>query len=295
MKNDKKKIGFSPTKKVISAAGMLAVSASMLATSTYAWFSMNTSVTATGMQMKAKAEGGIVIAPYTVSSNTFQAPAETAFASTAAAVQSAISDSGGLYPTSTDTSIANWFHATASQVNDYAATAGSYETLTGISTMGVLNNSQYFLVNKFDIKTLTTDAVSLYITDIDVTATNSATYLLDKSLRVAIKFGDTSPTYKFFAPLYASDDTTTLKYVPSVSNGSATPAAYAANTMYKGADYSGVNLSSSLGNTAVPCYIYLYFEGEDTNCTSYNARNIENISVDVTFSTTDTHAAGQGG
>jgi len=290
MKNDKKNKGFSPMKKVISAAGMLAVSASMLATSTYAWFSMNTQVTATGMQMKAKAEGGIVIAPYTVNNGAFVAPAETAFASTAAAVQSAVGNGEGLYPTSTDTSISKWFHATASEVNNFTATAGSYTELSDITTMGISNSAQYFLVNKFDIKTLTTDTVSLYVTDIDVTATNSETYLLDKSLRVAIKFGDTSPQYKFFAPLYAANDSTTLKFVPSVDNtGNATPSSYSSGLLFKGTDYTGVNLSSSLGSTAVPCYIYLYFEGEDTNCTSFNAKNIENISIDVTFSTTDTH------
>jgi hypothetical protein len=60
MKNNVNKKG-SNFKKLIPAAGMLAVSATMLATSTYAWFSMNTQVTATGMQVKAQAEGGIVI------------------------------------------------------------------------------------------------------------------------------------------------------------------------------------------------------------------------------------------
>jgi hypothetical protein len=38
MKNNKKR---SPMMKIVSAAAMLAVSASMLGTSTYAWFTMN--------------------------------------------------------------------------------------------------------------------------------------------------------------------------------------------------------------------------------------------------------------
>ena len=41
------------TKKLIPAIGMLLLSASMLVTSTFAWFSMNTTVEATGMQVSA--------------------------------------------------------------------------------------------------------------------------------------------------------------------------------------------------------------------------------------------------
>ena len=44
------------TKKLIPALGMLVLSASMLVTSTFAWFSMNTSVTATNMTVTAKAD-----------------------------------------------------------------------------------------------------------------------------------------------------------------------------------------------------------------------------------------------
>lgn len=51
----------SAMKKLLPAFGMLMVSASMLATSTYAWFTMNKTVEVTGMQMKAQAEKGLLI------------------------------------------------------------------------------------------------------------------------------------------------------------------------------------------------------------------------------------------
>ncbi|MBP0968433.1 MAG: PPC domain-containing protein, partial [Oscillospiraceae bacterium] len=56
-----KKKNTSAAKKLIPAAGMLAVSTMMLATSTYAWFTMNKEVSVTGMQMKAQAEKGLLI------------------------------------------------------------------------------------------------------------------------------------------------------------------------------------------------------------------------------------------
>lgn len=47
--------------KIVSAAAMLAVSASMLGTSTYAWFTMNTQVTVTGMSMKTVVDSNLQI------------------------------------------------------------------------------------------------------------------------------------------------------------------------------------------------------------------------------------------
>jgi hypothetical protein len=51
----------SAVKKLIPAAGMLALSASMLATSTYAWFSMNKSVNVTGFEIQAKSNNTFLL------------------------------------------------------------------------------------------------------------------------------------------------------------------------------------------------------------------------------------------
>lgn len=56
--NMKKK---STARKLLPAAGMLAVSASMLATSTYAWFTMNKEVEVKGLKMQATASSGLEI------------------------------------------------------------------------------------------------------------------------------------------------------------------------------------------------------------------------------------------
>jgi hypothetical protein len=50
MKNNNKKKG-STAKKLMPAAMMLAVSASMLGTSTYAWFTMNKTVEVKGLKL----------------------------------------------------------------------------------------------------------------------------------------------------------------------------------------------------------------------------------------------------
>jgi hypothetical protein len=51
----------SANKKLLPAAGSLLISAAMLGTSTYAWFTMNKEVKVTGMEVKAHAEEGLLI------------------------------------------------------------------------------------------------------------------------------------------------------------------------------------------------------------------------------------------
>ncbi len=63
----------SAMKKLVPAAGMLALSASMLATSTYAWFTMNKTVNVTGMEMKTTVGSNLLI-----SDNNYEADYSTA-------------------------------------------------------------------------------------------------------------------------------------------------------------------------------------------------------------------------
>lgn len=66
-KNNTKKN--STARKLLPAAGMLAVSASMLATSTYAWFTMNKEVQVNGLQMKTKVGSNLLISSDNLEAN----------------------------------------------------------------------------------------------------------------------------------------------------------------------------------------------------------------------------------
>ena len=68
--NMKKTNHNSPTKRIAASATMLAVSAAMLGTSTYAWFTMNKEVSVTGMQMNTKVSENLLIAPDEIANNT---------------------------------------------------------------------------------------------------------------------------------------------------------------------------------------------------------------------------------
>lgn len=107
MKTNNKKKG-NTAKKLMPAAAMLAVSASMLATSTYAWFTMNKEVSVTGMEVKAHAEEGLLINEVKLATSTTWDSQATAGTNTVA-----------LRPASTS-NLTNWWHANSKQFNEEA-------------------------------------------------------------------------------------------------------------------------------------------------------------------------------
>ena len=301
------------TKIIVPALGMLLLSTAASVTGTVAWFAVNTSVTVTGMEVRAKAEGGIVIAPYSITKSSVSAASgttpnrtntKTDFAISvpaASAFKNTAENNLGLaelYPTSTSTA-ATWYHATSDDVNEHEA-AGAYTTLSSITqdgnilngngresgdgALGLYSLDQYFLYNKYRVKcTSLADSFGLYIRSIDVDVTGTNTAALNKSLRVAIKAG--TGAVKFFAPLYAADYAGDLNYY----NGTAATA----NTgIIKGAAYTTGNMltasASEVVNAGIDLEIWVYYEGEDENLKTINADGVtcDTLELEFTFATT---------
>ena len=232
------------------------------------------------MQVQARSEGGIVIAAYQFAGDTYTAPEESAFASEATATAST---SYNLYPTSALKDLTKWFHAKSTSVNSHTGVAGTYEELTLVN--GKTGTSQYYLMNKFDIKSLE-GTTNLYVSTITVSnSTNSAA--LNRSLRIAIKNTGTNTVY-IFAPLYTTEtDVTTLAYCSAVNATShiGTVTNYASGEITCGNPATYKQVATGLGTTAVAFEIYIYYEGEDVNCKSINATNIDTLTIDVAFTT----------
>ena len=102
--------------KIMSAATMLAVSAAMLGTSTYAWFTMNKVVEVTNMQVRAKTEEGLLINEIANYSDTNWDDEATANQTSANPVL--------LYPASTNNG-STWYHAASTKANDAAGATGA--------------------------------------------------------------------------------------------------------------------------------------------------------------------------
>lgn len=281
--------------KLLSAAGMLGISAAMLATSTYAWFTMNTEVSVKGMKVQAKAEKGLLI------SNSEKATwADSATATSANAV---------LFPTNTVNGV-NWAHATSTnadeaqpnQQNDKYTdltdsivwTEGGTETGVGYvddnsnDTYDVDTDSKYVLSNIFYIKS-SADALTaqnLYIKELNVTPSNTEKKI-DAAMRVLLVMGQgNSAKTTIFAPVSVSGQIDTPATVKFMNKGTEV-------NNVKNALNTNVYANGDIGNsneTAVPVKVYLYYEGEDPNCKSTNISGIEvnDLSVEIKFGLTNT-------
>lgn len=239
------------TKIIVPALGMLLLSTAASVTGTVAWFAVNTTVQVTGLQVRAKAEGGILIAPYkltataiTEDSGSGNAVTDASFAAPAAADFGAAATTSlgvmDLYPTSTNNA-SSWYHATSNEADDHAGVNGSYSTfaagtpngagfkLDGVQVDGAgshadpfKNSGKYFSHTKYRVKSSNTvDTFDLYIRSLTVSNdTNSAA--MNKSLRVAIKLAGNNPV--FLAPKYTALPTgaETLQWVTAVEAGNGT-------------------------------------------------------------------------
>lgn len=307
------------TKVIIPALGMLLLSTAASVTGTVAWFSMNNNVTAKGMNIKAKAENGIVIAA-TADSATWS---DDATATHNAAIN--------VYPTST-IDATTWCHSNSNSAT-VATSSGGYSMLTisndsengagyvdsngdghysDAAQAGTKYTSEeitaaqegdpaygkttddwkikptteaeaaYYLKNSFFVKS-SADAMTkaFYVNSISVTG-NTGAANFDKCLRVLIKQGSTA---KIFAPLTGADTTYNVcTAFTDVDHKTMEAATVVAPGTKNTEMFSSLAIPAYSGN-ALEFEVYLYFEGEDENCTSANLIALDTLAVTIVFGT----------
>jgi hypothetical protein len=279
-------------RKLIPAIAMLLVSAVMMSTASFAWFSSNYSATATGMQVKATASGGIAIGGYTANSDAGK-PGPTSFASTVDLSASTIwKNNTGLALVPTSFNGTDWYVATAEKVDNNAAT-GAYSKVT---------TENAYRHQKIQIKALANNSHALYVDDIAISLadTSATTAALNKSLRIAMCVEGTN--WFFFAPTRTLAETTaTVPFVPDHTTGTTTANydIYTYNSADKTTDktadkiYLGdgdsfvseqdVVIYNTLTTDAITIDIYVYYEGEDPNCITAYAVDLVNTNITFTF------------
>jgi len=296
---------FSAKKKLASAVAMLMVSTVMLSSATYAWFTMNKEVSVTNMQVKAKADQGLLINEIADYSDSHWD--EEATTNQEAGIQ--------LHATST-AETNSWFYAYSKKSNDAAAASasansqnlsGSYNTLTatpktlqtasagtsaltevyyrdidGDSTYddgeGYYVKYTYYLKSSADAisPVLTSGGESLQIKDVAVEG-NTGSANLDKSLRVAVVVNNRA---YIFAPLNTQAGT----YYVGTGHTATTPLTVNGIT-----DLASI---PSVTTDGTPVYVYLYFEGEDANCKTDNVTStLDNLTVSFKFALVENQSA----
>lgn len=146
-------------KKLIPALCMLLISAVLMGTSTYAWFSMNKTVTATGMQVTAKSNSTYLLIG-TKDETYAQIQAKTAPANTSATALKTAGNDDGIYPCAYTTSAISgtsitensWYTANSSSSADADDKVTNYNAVT-------LGQANYMYTYEMNL-TLSADSMS---------------------------------------------------------------------------------------------------------------------------------------
>lgn len=285
-------------KKLIPALCMLLVAACLMGTSTYAWFAANENVTASGMQVKAAADGGLAIASYNVDSDNVSAayPATTDFAASAAAkwtnqlnADGTINTNATVKPTSTMNGV--WVTANSEDAN---LSKDATTTYAVVDAANLKNHAQQtsFVIKSLDVSA-TTYTLKVASIALDGVTESVAGEALNDSIRVAICVTDitdaaagtlagTSAWY-YFAPLSEATDATTLTYAATA--GTTATNYTSTDKIYLGADCANKEIATGLDSVGVKVDVYVYYDGEDENCKSANiALNVDTIKLTINFS-----------
>ncbi len=300
-------------KKLASAFAMFMLSAAMLGTATYAWFTMNKVVKVTNMQVKAKADQGLLInevaaagdshwdeeattsqstgiqlhATSTANTGTWYAAYSKKSNDAAAATQG--SGSANLVDGYHELGTTGWTTAVADVISASAGTSALTQvTYIDKNASGYQDGEGYYVKYTYYLKSsddaitcsLASGGQSLQIKNVTVEGndyTGSGTVGdLDAALRVAIVMGNKAYIY---APVTGA---TTTYYV----NASSTP-----TTPLTGDQATALTSIPAVTDDGTPFYVYLYFEGEDAKLKTDNVTStLDNLIVSFELELVDNDA-----
>lgn len=285
MRKDKRKQKTS--KKIVAAFAMFALSASMLGTATYAWFTMNREVTVTGMEVHTHVGDNLLISPDTLASNTVNAESTFKSSMDVSLVEALLEpvstiDGANFYYTSTFNVGGDGNALDKTAYFDYSVTGLGAATNTtdynnkfseNYAITKTLGTAEGYKDYVFQLKANNTDSNSKYVNLTNITLTqgaiNESASLQAFRTAVFVENLGTTPT----AP---TGGLGTLKTI--LSNESGTSGAHyfnngqAVNSTSSLSSVLQPNTAASLGTVAggttnyYKVVVRLWLEGEDENC-----------------------------
>ena len=263
------------TKKLIPAIGMLLLSACMLVTSTFAWFSMNESVTATNMSVKAKGDQVYL----QIINPTSATESQKAFVNGAAQTSAdATLQSSEILPVNVvnaiDTQDAKKVVAYkgdgtlvwVTNIGESTAVGTAKTVYSDVTSTANTTNGKYFLKNTFQIRLDPTAGATAASDPLEIasitTNTTADAFQACMNVLVVATYG-TGETAKSFGQVWEFNGTNFVKKT--------------------GADA----LSDGAFTAANPATvdIYVFFNGDDADCTQEKlaAAKTTNYTVEVQF------------
>lgn len=265
-------------KQLLAAVAMVLVAAVALGSSTYAWFVASGTVTAQGMKVQARAEGGLAI--------RWAGETSELWATSASAKMETAQK---LLPAST-ADLAKWTYAKALDASKSDADTKSYADVTKLvygGESGAFKTNDYVVMQPFEVRSTSESklAKGLYVSGVTVDRTQNKD--LDPALRVGVRMvsasGDVTAKY-IYAPIDGHSDSYSWK---DASNGNnATDVALEPIG-------DGTNGKSQLASSTTPIpfdkgqavkvQVFIWYEGEDATLFSNNyAANDLNVTVAFT-------------
>jgi len=259
-------------KKLIPAAGMLLLSTAMLATSTYAWFSMNKQVTATGMQITAKSDSTYLL----INTDTNN---------TAALIQAAGTITIPLTVEDEDSVVLPSSPALTDAEVGYLTTSGTKVGGGAITTEGVLVDNaakaaavtNWFTANATTVNAATINtATAKQLVDFDG-------YVIHKTCYITVARGSNaannlSVTGTFTQKAGGADISACKAVVTTDDGGFAVLSSTNAT-----ADIKGTNTAIT-DATVRTVDIYIYYDGDETPVYTNNMANLKGANIEFAFS-----------
>lgn len=249
-------------KKIIPALALLLVSAVLLATSSFAWFSMNKEVTVTGMSVTTKVDSNLFVTASTAGTTK---SADSAFGSYADQIVT-----GKLQPSSTVNGV-DFFYTNNAKA-DGSKQSGNYNEVTD-NTIPV--GYKAYVDYVVELKAVNTEASTqtIKINKLNLTYNNAA-ITAEKAYRVAI-FVQTQNGDAYNAIGSAADRIYSLSGATYFTTGKAVNSTTTVDTV--------ANLNTALNTMTVAAgatayykvTVRLWLEGEDTTCNNTTFKTLD--------------------
>ena len=266
-------------KKLVPAICMLLVSAVLMGTSTYAWFSMNTSVTATGMQIQAK-------------SDTTYLMIGSGETDTAAEIQAATTNTTTALTVAEDDSKV-FASAPVMDTTGVGYTAVGKQNVDGENIDGTTIKAGAAITTKaaaaLATNWYTASATAPDASTIDATFARQLSsltgYVIKKTVYLTVAVGanpanNLSVTAQITAKTGAATIITPVKILVVSDNNVVTTLSSTSLTGNLYATDKNTNITSTAVHTVD---IYIYYDGNDANVKTTNKANLAAVDIKLTF------------
>lgn len=253
-------------KRLILTLGLLLVSAALLGTSTFAWFSMNKDVAITGMKVKATTPAYVYISN---KENMTDKSNQIALKD----------DASSLVPAST-ANLTNWFTAEGASDNA-SAKKGNYKEVS----------EGAYVQKTFYVQSQNKGVNKLKLGNVKITYTGDTESKVNSAIRIGIRFSnrvdDTDTKTLFFAPKStatngtAATGTETSDTITFVAKGGTANEGKSTTVTYN--NEGSILIAAMDADEVYKLEVFIYFDGEDENCYTQKATVLNELTIDLGF------------